>query len=303
MNPVNDPTKRHDFLLLFDCENGNPNGDPDAGNSPRVDPETMRGIVTDVGLKRKVRDYVAFLKEGDDGYEIYVQHKGILQAQQEKAYDANKIKSYGKPKDRETQDKLTEWMCKTFYDIRMFGALMTNKEANCGQVKGPLQMTFAQSVDPVSPTDLTLTRVAVSTRKEAEGVEKKEGQEAKAGKETMMGKKAYIPYGLYVEKGFFVPQFATKTGVTEEDVELFWNALQMMFEMDRSSSRGVMTCRGLYVFTHDNPYGNAPAQRLFELVSIKCKDGVLTPRSFGDYDVVVNEESLPDGVVLTKYEM
>lgn len=357
MNVINDVNKRHDFVLLFDVTDGNPNGDPDAGNLPRVDPETMQGLVTDVCLKRKVRNYIeitcAALTDEDvkKRLKIYVEHHGILNAQHKRAYTAlninfaepgsevidneallskftaddvdlpagftvienkeddtksdlqysgdlskdelkNAIKNIedsigkdaakfakivaGKAKKaakpvRDDIKKLREWMCDNFIDIRMFGAVMTTG-VNCGQVRGPLQFTFARSIDRVVPLDLSITRVAIT----------KEEDEKK--KETEMGRKALLPYGLYKGYGFFTPSFAKDTGVSKEDLELFWTALQNMWDIDRSASRGMMACRGIYIFSHDNEKGtgNAPAHKLLELIDVPAVGG--SPRKFSDYE-------------------
>jgi len=291
---INDPTRRHDFVLVFDVQDGNPNGDPDAGNLPRVDPETMQGLVTDVCLKRKVRDFVTLACEGQEGMDIYVQHKGILNAQHQRAYEALKLKSTGAKQDRKTIDQAREWMCQTFFDIRAFGAVMTTG-VNCGQVRGPIQLTFARSVDAVVPLDVSITRVAV-TRAEDTVV----GEEGDSGKETEMGRKALLPYGLYRGHGFVSPAGARDTGLGARDLEVFWSALQQMWEVDRSASRGFMACRGLYVFTHDDPVGNAPAHVLFDRIAIKAKSGNGAARSFGDYDVEIVDSALPAGVTLTR---
>jgi CRISPR-associated protein Csd2 len=293
---INDSAKRHDFVLLFDVTDGNPNGDPDAGNLPRVDPETMQGLVTDVCLKRKVRDFVNQAKGTDAGFQIYVEHKGVLNRQHGRAYTARDKKPTKSP-DRETQDLVRTWMCENFYDIRMFGAVMTT-QVNCGQVRGPLQLTFARSIDPVIPLDVSITRVAVT--REEDAVKQNTPDDEGGGKETEMGRKALLPYGLYVGHGFFNPHFAAQTGVSAADLELFWQALVNMFEQDRSAARGMMACRGLYVFSHDNPLGNAPAHKLFERVEVERRAGVEAPRAFGDYAVTVNDAELPTGVILTR---
>lgn len=275
-----DPAKKHDFVLIFDCTDGNPNGDPDAGNLPRTDPETMQGIVTDVCLKRKVRNYVTEASEND----LYVEHKGAaLNTQHRKAYEALGLKA-GKA-DRAQRDDARAWMCENFYDVRMFGAVMSTKTYNAGQVRGPVQLTFSRSVDPVLPQDISITRVAITREEENEA------------KETEMGRKTLIPYGLYIAHGFFSPQLAAQTGATEEDLSLFWSALVNMWEFDRSATRGFMATRGLYVFTHESPLGNAPAHKLFDLVKVRRSEGVEAPRSFSDYEVVV-ESGLPEGVSL-----
>ncbi len=364
-----DPEKKHDFVLVFDVTDGNPNGDPDAGNLPRTDPETMEGLVTDVALKRKVRNFVGAVADDEDyrdrreALNIYVEHKGAaLNAQHRKAYRAKGISTSepGKqeiksdelvelfarglpegfiltePTDespkheliysgelsaedltaaldaigeqsqaakkfaretankakkvdatRKQRDDAREWMCQHFYDIRMFGAVMTT-QINAGQVRGPLQLTFSRSVGPILPQDLAITRVAITREEEQDK------------KETEMGRKTLIPYGLYVGRGFFSPHLAGQTGVTGSDLELFWDALVYMWDLDRSASRGTMSPRGLYVFTHEKKYGNAPVHELFERVRPSLNDGVTSPRRFSDYTVEVDETDLPEGVTLTR---
>jgi CRISPR-associated protein Csd2 len=289
-----DPEKRHDFVLLFDVTNGNPNGDPDAGNLPRVDPETMQGLVTDVCLKRKVRNWVEVTANGKNGMEIYVKHQGVLNREHRKAYDALGKTPSGAKQDRETVKDTRAWMCKTFYDIRMFGAVMTT-QVNCGQVRGPVQMTFATSIDPITPLDMSITRVAVT---------QEAGQtsgEDESSKVSEMGRKAIVPYGLYKGFGFFSPHLAKDTGASRPDLEVFWQALMNMWDLDHSASRGVMACRGLYVFTHSNGLGNAPAHALFERVQVNKKQGIEAPRQFSDYTVTVpKDEELPNGVKLER---
>jgi CRISPR-associated protein Csd2 len=293
-----DPERRHDFVLLFDVTDGNPNGDPDAGNLPRVDPETMQGLVTDVCLKRKVRDFVDSVKGDEERYKIYVQNKGIaLNTLHERAYTAKGMKSTGTKQKREDVQVVRQWMCDNFYDIRLFGAVMTT-EVNCGQVRGPMQVTFARSVGPIVPLDVSITRVAVTRPEDAEVVEGETG--VTGGKVTEMGRKALVPYGLYIGHGFFSPHFAADTGVDLADLELFWQALQQMWDMDRSAARGMMACRGLYVFSHESKLGNAPAHQLFDRVSVAKLEGVESPRSFSDYRVEVDERDIPQGVTLTK---
>lgn len=295
MNPVIcDVKRRHDFVLLFDVTDGNPNGDPDAGNLPRVDPETMHGLVTDVCLKRKVRDWVDATRGSEERMKIYVEHGGILNRQHQRAYDAKGLKSKGAKQDRETVAQARQWMCENFYDIRLFGAVMTTG-VNCGQVRGPVQLTFARSIDPIVPLDLSITRVAVTREEDTRTTEEGEG-----GKVSEMGRKALVPYGFYRGQGFFSPHFAKATGVTADDLNVFWQALQQMWDLDRSASRGMMACRGLYVFSHENALGNAPAHALFDLIRVSRRDGVAVPRAFSDYRVEVNEADLPQGVVVTK---
>ena len=293
-----DPARRYDFVLLFDVTDGNPNGDPDAGNLPRVDPETMNGLVTDVCLKRKVRNFVDIMHGSEEHNKIYVQNKGLaLNTLHQRAYDNLAIKSTGTKQNRDDVEKTREWMCKNFYDIRMFGAVMTT-EVNCGQVRGPVQMTFARSIDPVVPLDISITRIAVTRQKDIEVVEGVKAGEG--GKTTEMGRKALLPYGLYKGYGFFSPPFAAQTGVTTEDLSLFWDALQKMWDLDHSASRGFMACRGLYIFSHDSGIGNAPAHKLFDRITVKLKDGVKAPRQFTDYNVTVDDKDLPDGISLKK---
>lgn len=294
------PELRHDFVLLFDVTDGNPNGDPDAGNMPRVDPETMQGLVTDVCLKRKVRNYVALTAADRDGYRIYVNDSGIaLNTLHAEAYATEGIKSTGTKQKREDVDKVRPRMCRTFYDIRMFGAVMTT-DPNCGQVRGPVQLTFARSISPITPLDMSITRVAITKPQDAEHVEGEGDAPGKGGKVTEMGRKPFVPYGLYRAHGFFSAPLAGKTGVAPADLGLFWEALRNMWEHDRSASRGFMACRGLYVFTHDNPLGKAAAHDLFARVTVRQKEGVAAPRSIDDYTVAVAGTDLPEGVTLTR---
>lgn len=293
-----DPTKRHDFVLLFDVTDGNPNGDPDAGNLPRTDPETMQGLVTDVSLKRKVRDWVDLTRGSEERYKIYVQNKGIaLNTLHQRAYTALGIKSTGSRQKRDEVDATRMWMCDNFYDIRTFGAVMTT-DVNCGQVRGPLQLTFARSIDPIVPLDLSITRVAITDPKDAEVVANEKG--AMQGKVTEMGRKALVPYALYKGFGFYTPHFAQQTGFSADDLHIFWTALQRMWEIDRSSSRGLLAFRGLYIFTHEHPLGNAPAHSLLERVRPQHMPGVAILRSFADYHVALDETPLPAGVTLTR---
>lgn len=290
---------RYDFVLFFDVENGNPNGDPDAGNMPRIDPETGIGIVSDVCLKRKVRNYVDLVKDepleaadatGDvQGYKIYVQERAVLNDRNNIAYAHNDIKSEKKklPKKIEDQIKVTKFMCDNFYDIRTFGAVMTT-EVNCGQVRGPIQMCFAQSVDPVVPQEMSITRMAVTNAKDVD-------------KERTMGRKQYVPYGLYRAEGFISASLAEKTGFSEDDLDLFWEALMNMFENDRSAARGLMTSRKLIVFKHESKLGNAPASTLFDLVEAKKK--VAGPaRHYSDYQIDVAQDRVPEGVKVKAFD-
>jgi len=291
---------RYDFVFLFDVKDGNPNGDPDAGNQPRVDAETGHGLVTDVALKRKVRNYVAMKYAGDqeatDGkgdltanrFEIYVREKAVLNNQHKRAYAAYDLKPEIKklPKDVQDARRVTGWMCKNFYDIRTFGAVMST-EVNSGQVRGPVQLTFARSIDPVVSTEHAITRMAVTNESDLE-------------KERTMGRKFTIPYGLYRAHGFISAHLAAQTGFYERDLELLWEALKNMFEHDRSAARGEMATRGLYVFKHDSELGNAPAHALFDRIRVKRKNGIEVPRSFEDYEVQVNEADMPSGVTLLR---
>jgi len=295
-----DPAKRHDFVLLFDVTDGNPNGDPDGGNLPRTDPETMQGLVTDVCLKRKIRNFVDLEYGQQETTKIYVQNKGIaLNDLHKRAYEASKITSTGTKQKQKDVNEARTWMCQNFYDIRMFGAVMTTA-FNCGQVRGPIQITFARSVDPIMPLDMAITRIAITKPEDAEVLESEDGSKKGGGKVTEMGRKTLIPYGLYVAHGFFSPYLAEQTGVTSTDLELFWDALMFMWDLDRSASRGQMSPRGLYIFSHAKKLGNAPAHKLFERIQIQRQDGILTPRKFADYDVVTQDSDLPDGITLTK---
>jgi CRISPR-associated protein Csd2 len=375
------PDVRHDFVLLFDVADGNPNGDPDGGNMPRTDVETSQGLVTDVSLKRKVRNYIAtyadYEAESDTEaarLKIFVEHHGVLNDNIRRAYIAEGIpvgksaqevvengtvliglrelganlpsaftfvdndedsgevdatleysgelsndevkafydtdevselfkqnrplskfikdlvKKAGKPdKNRANAEKAQKWMCQNFYDVRLFGAVMSTG-LNAGQVRGPLQLTFARSIDPVQPTDMSITRVAVTDAQDREKLQ-------------TMGRKTLIPYGLYKGYGFYSPHLAAQTGVTQRDLELFWEALAKMWEFDRSASRGLMAPRGLYVFSHDNKLGRAPAHKLFERIQVQLKDGVAVPRQFSDYTVITPDSenpNLPEGVAITR---
>jgi CRISPR-associated protein Csd2 len=278
---------RHEFVLLFDVKNGNPNGDPDAGNLPRIDPETGHGIVTDVCLKRKIRNYVELIKKGETPFNIYVQEKAILTERRLPAYDA-----VADEKDRSKKiSKARKWMCRNFFDVRTFGAVMATKENNCGQVRGPAQLSFSQSVDPIVSLEACITRMAVETRKEAD---------SQSGDNRTMGRKTYIPYGLYRTHGFISAPLAEQTGFSEEDLELFWEALTNMFDHDRSAARGEMATQKLIVFKHNNELGNAPAHKLFDLVRIKKEDKDTPARAFSDYNVYIDLSAVPAGVELTE---
>jgi CRISPR-associated protein Csd2 len=296
------PECRHDFVLFFDVLDGNPNGDPDGGNLPRTDPETMEGLVTDVCLKRKIRNYVDLVGEDQTPNMIYVQNKGVaLNDMHAKAYTALDLKATGTKQQRDDVDKARKWMCENFYDIRMFGAVMTTG-VNCGQVRGPVQMTFARSQDPVMPLDIAITRIAITKPEDAkvEVIDEDGKGKGKGGKITEIGRKALIPYGLYRGHGFFSPHLATQTGVTSKDLELFWDALQKMWDFDRSASRGLMAPRGLYVFSHESKLGNAPAHKLFDRITAQLNKPNEPPRKFGDYAVSIDEANLPQGVTLTR---
>ncbi|MCK5630918.1 MAG: type I-C CRISPR-associated protein Cas7/Csd2 [Nanoarchaeota archaeon] len=275
---------RYEFVLLFDVKNGNPNGDPDAGNLPRIDPETNHGIVTDVCLKRKIRNYVELVKNNEKYFNIYVQEKAILTERRAPAYEAVK-------EEKDMKNKISKarlWMCQNFFDVRTFGAVMSTKDNNCGQVRGPVQFSFSQSVEPICSLEATITRMAVETAKEAKSQD---------GDNRTMGRKTYIPYGLYRAHGFISAPLANQTGFTEEDLELFWNALMNMFEHDRSAARGEMAVQKLIVFKHENKLGNAPAHKLFDLIKVERAKNVESPaRSFKDYDVSIAKDACPKGV-------
>ena len=293
---MNDSIKnRYDFVLLFDVIDGNPNGDPDAGNMPRMDPQTGHGLVTDVCLKRKVRNYVG-LKQGEQPpFEIYVKEKAVLNRQHERAYTALGFALSGESGKRkgggDEVEKARAWMCGNFYDVRAFGAVMSTG-VNCGQVRGPVQMTFARSMDPITPAEHSITRMAVATEKEAE---------AQQGDNRTMGRKFTVPYGLYRAHGFISAHLAAQTGFSDGDLALLWEALGNMFEHDHSAARGQMTTRGLYVFEHATALGNAPAHRLFERIAVNLRDPAGTPRGFEDYAVKVDTDGLPEGVNLLRW--
>lgn len=296
---------RYEFVFLFDVTDGNPNGDPDAGNLPRVDPETGNGLITDVCLKRKVRNYISIAKGDGAPYEIYVREKAILNLQNERAYQALNLniasteevttpetdgkKPAKKEKRKGGKDDVSEaraWMCQNFYDVRTFGAVMSTG-TNCGQVRGAVQLTFARSIDPVIAIEHSITRMAVTTEKESE---------SQQGDNRTMGRKATIPYGLYRAHGFISAHLADDTKFSEEDLDLFFESLQNMFDHDHSAARGQMNARGLYIFKHDSKLGNAPAYKLFDLIDVKTKSE--TPRNFSDYSVTFSKDALPKGVVL-----
>ena len=273
---------RIDFVYIFDVQDGNPNGDPDAGNLPRVDAETGMGLVTDVCLKRKVRNYVQTAKGQANGYDIFIKEKAVLNTLIDKAHDDSEVKA---AKDKTEAARM--FMCKNYYDIRTFGAVMSTGK-NAGQVRGAIQLTFARSVDTIATAEYSITRMAVATEKEAE----KQG-----GDNRTMGRKATVPYGLYVCHGFVSANLAQQTGFSEEDLELFWDALKNMFDVDRSAARGLMSAQKLIVFKHDSVLGNAPANKLFDLVKVeKVCDGA--PRSFSDYTVTIDKAGLPVNVTV-----
>lgn len=280
-----DPTRKHDFVFLFDTRDGNPNGDPDAGGMPRTDPETGQGLVTDVAIKRKIRNMVALMQEGTAGYDIYVESGVALNAQHERAYAALNLD----PKQRrKSEAEAQQWMCQTFFDVRMFGAVMTTGNKPCGRVQGPVQLTFSRSISPVLPQEHGITRI---TQTRQDDIDK--------GESTEMGNKHLVPYGLYLGYGHFSAPLARRTGVQSQDLEVFWRAMTLMFDHDRAASRGEMALRGLYIFSHDNAFGRAPAHQLFERIQVQEKPGVLAPRSFGDYTISISDD-LPDGVTLTR---
>lgn len=293
--------RRYDFILLFDVTDGNPNGDPDAGNLPRLDPQTMQGFVTDGCLKRKVRDYVCIKQATEQGplpgYAIYIQIQGVLEREHYRAYkeylglDQEQARAN---KDPKITDAARAWMCRNFFDVRTFGAVMSLK-VNCGQVRGPVQLTFARSIDPIVPLEISIVRKAVATEDEAKSQMEKHGYIT-----GTFGRKNTVPYGLYRAHGFVNPFLARDTGFTYGDLSVFFEALTRMFELDRSASRGLMTTRGLYVFEHESPLGNAPAHKLFERLRIQPLGADRPPRSFDDYRdrITLDDQDLPSGVKL-----
>lgn len=287
-------SNRYDFVLVFDVRDGNPNGDPDAGNLPRLDAESGHGLVTDVSLKRKVRNFVGMVKAETPPFDIYVKERAILNQTHEKAYvaigaeDALKGDEKKRKGGGDTVDQARKWMCANFYDVRTFGAVMSTG-VNCGQVRGPVQLTFARSVEPIVALEHSITRMAVATEAEAE---------KQQGDNRTMGRKHTVPYGLYVAHGFVSAFLAKQTGFGEDDLELLLQSLEHMFEHDRSAARGEMATRGLYLFKHDSELGNAHAHALFDRIQIKRKDGVEVPRSFADYQVRFDGEALATGASL-----
>ena len=292
-------SNRYEFIILFDCENGNPNGDPDAGNMPRLDAETGLGLVTDVCLKRKIRNYVETVKEGSSGYRIYIKENVPLNRSDCEAYaalgletDANGKLKGGKQDNVDVA--IRDWMCKNFFDIRTFGAVMTTfvkASLNCGQVRGPVQLGFARSVEPIVSQEVAITRVAITTEKDAED------------KKTEMGRKFVVPYALYRCEGYVSAKLARKTtGFSDDDLELLWEAIINMFEHDHSAARGKMAVRDLIIFKHDSELGNAPAHKLFDCVKVerKNKDDKAPARAYGDYRVIIDNEAIPAGVSLIR---
>ena len=282
---------RYEFVYLFDVTNGNPNGDPDAGNMPRLDPESSKGLVTDVCLKRKIRNYIELTESDTQGYDIYVQEKAVLNQQNRKAYDALEIEPVAKklPKDEAKAREITSWMCANFFDVRAFGAVMTT-EVNSGQVRGPVQLAFAKSIDPIIPLEISITRMAVTNEKDLE-------------KERTMGRKSIVPYGLYRAHGFISAKLAEKTGFSETDLDKLWQSLQMMFEHDHSAARGEMVARKLIVFKHKDALGNMPSHKLFDRVTVeRIKGESGTPASgFDDYQINIKDDGLVEkGVTVTE---
>lgn len=295
---LNNPEKRYDFMFVFDVTDGNPNGDPDASNLPRVDPETMQGLVTDVSLKRKIRDYVQITKGDQDGYDIYVKQRGILTREQRKAYEALGIENEDEKSTTVIKDA-REWMCKNYYDTRMFGAVMSTKKYNSGQVRGPIQLTFGRSIDQILQGDMAITRVALTNATDGVRTGDVVGEDEIEARHGQMGRKTYVPYGIYIAYGFYSPTFAKQTGVTSEDLETLWEALINMWDLDRSAARGRMATRGLYVFEHESQYGNAPSHLLFDKIIVEKESKDQAPRSSKDYKVTIDED-LPEGVTLHK---
>lgn len=287
---------RYEFVILFDVENGNPNGDPDAGNMPRIDPETGYGLVTDVCLKRKIRNYVEMVKEDETGYGIYIKEDVPLNRSDNKAFEYlgvnEKTVKELKKKDPDADLKIRDFMCRNFYDIRTFGAVMTTfvkASLNCGQVRGPVQIGFARSIDPIVSQEVTITRVAITTEKDAEN------------KSTEMGRKNIVPYALYRAEGYISANLARKvTGFSEDDLELLWDAIINMFENDHSAARGKMAVRELIVFKHSKELGDCPAYKLFDSVEVKRKEDVIYPRKYQDYTINICEDMIPDTVELIR---
>ena len=276
---------RYDFVYLFDVQDGNPNGDPDAGNLPRVDSETGEGLVSDVCLKRKVRNFVQIVKDCEKPYDIFIKEKAILNNQIAEAHKQEDVKA--KEKGDKTE-AARQWMCRSFYDIRTFGAVLSTGE-NAGQVRGPIQFTFARSIDPIVTAEHSITRMAVATEDEAK---------KQSGDNRTMGRKYTVPYGLYKANGFISAHLATQTGFNEDDLNLFWESLKNMFDHDHSAARGMMNARKLIVFKHSSALGNASAHTLFNLIDVKLKNKEVPTRSFNDYVVTIDKDKLPEGVEL-----
>lgn len=284
-NPIQN---RYEFVYLYDVENGNPNGDPDAGNMPRLDPETSYGIVSDVCLKRKVRNYVEIVNGNMAPNKIYIREKAVLSTSRGEAYGEAK-KETGADKGKTIEDA-RRWMCDNFFDVRTFGAVMSTKENNCGQVRGPVQINFSRSIESIVPLEITITRMAVETEKEAE---------KQSGDNRTMGRKHIVPYALYRVEGYISAHLAEQTGFTEDDLSLLWDALVNMFDHDHSAARGKMNARRLIVFKHDSKLGNAPAHKLFDLISVsRVTDECLPARNFSDYSIKIDSDALPAGVVM-----
>lgn len=276
---------RIDFIYLFDVQDGNPNGDPDAGNLPRVDAETGMGLVTDVCLKRKVRNYVQVVKQCAPGYDIFVKEKAVLNTLIDQSYEDDRVKAADKNKQ---STAARDVMCEKYYDVRTFGAVMSTGK-NAGQVRGPIQFTFARSIDPIAPLEHSITRMAVATEKEAE---------KQSGDNRTMGRKSTVPYGLYLCHGFISANLAKQTGFSTDDLDLFFEALKNMFDNDRSAARGLMSAQKLIVFRHESELGNAPANKLFDLVKVERKENVEVARRFDDYRLTINSQGLPAGVTI-----
>lgn len=274
---------RYEFVILFDVENGNPNGDPDAGNMPRIDAETSIGIVTDVCLKRKIRNYVEATQEGKAGYNILIKNDRALNTKFTEAYETCGFKTKQKGKDQRAVAGARDYICKNYFDVRTFGAVMSTGDDPCGIVRGPVQINFARSIDPVLPQEITITRQALTTEAE------------RAEKENTMGKKNFIPYGLYRAEGYVSALLADKTGFSEEDLELLWESIKNMFEIDHSAARGKLCMRKLYVFKHNSPLGNAPSHLLFDKITVARNTGAGVARKFDDYTVTV-DRNMPEGV-------
>jgi CRISPR-associated protein Csd2 len=291
---MNEPVmNRYEFVYLFDVENGNPNGDPDAGNMPRVDPETSYGLVTDVCLKRKIRNFVEIVKDGQAPFEIYIREKAILNQAHERAHKAVGVQDKGDDKKRkgtgDEVEKARAWMCQNFFDVRTFGAVM-GLGVNCGQVRGPVQLNFARSIESIVPMEISITRMAVATEKEAE---------QQSGDNRTMGRKHIVPYALYRGEGYISAHLAKQTGFSEDDLTLLWDALINMFDHDHSAARGKMNARKLIVFEHESALGNAPAHKLFDLVRVsRATDNSMPARAFSDYKVEILKDKIPQGVTL-----